>query len=492
MKITIRKLGVIEEANIDLKPLTVFIGPNNAGKTWLAYAISGIVGRYGWDKYTQAYADERLPKEYVPLDEAIENVITQGNATIDLYKFAQDYGEKYFQNVADFACQWMQEFMSTQYTSFHDLSISVNIAKEEGRFLKHIEDYSLQKNIAGGVFTIRKKQGEKVLFAYTSTAEEEQVIEKIPDEEIKERLVREVALALRRSLYHAAHTFPTERTTLVTFRFGSRVRGRELPPVDERALETIESIAKGLQQLQELSGQNPRLLIEQRASRAVIGPVNTFINMLRYIFDVVDAKQIRKRKEQAEHNSYLQRYIELAQLLENEVLVGGIDFSTPAPDPKRDILFQPSENVVLEVPIASSMVKELSPLVLYLRHIAQPNELLVIDEPEMNLHPEAQAKIIEFLAMLVNAGLNVLFTTHSPYITDHLANLIKAAESDDQEAISQEFYLKRKEAFISREKVSVYGVDKGEVKNILDEDGMINWNTFGQVSERISEIYFRL
>jgi len=58
------------------------------------------------------------------------------------------------------------------------------------------------------------------------------------------------------------------------------------------------------------------------------------------------------------------------------------------------------------------MIKELAPLVFYLRYLAEPGELLIIDEPEMNLHPAAQTQIIEFLAMLVNAELHVLITTH--------------------------------------------------------------------------------
>jgi predicted ATPase len=37
MKLEILNLGVIEKAEIDIKPLTLFVGPNNAGKTWLAY-----------------------------------------------------------------------------------------------------------------------------------------------------------------------------------------------------------------------------------------------------------------------------------------------------------------------------------------------------------------------------------------------------------------------------------------------------------------------
>ena len=44
--------------------------------------------------------------------------------------------------------------------------------------------------------------------------------------------------------------------------------------------------------------------------------------------------------------------------------------------------------------VSSSMVKELAPLVLYLRYLAKPDELVIIDEPEMNLHPAAQVQII--------------------------------------------------------------------------------------------------
>ncbi len=57
MKITISNLGPIrEKAEIDLKPLTVLIGPNNAGKTWLAYTLGGILGTDGLSRYVRAYA----------------------------------------------------------------------------------------------------------------------------------------------------------------------------------------------------------------------------------------------------------------------------------------------------------------------------------------------------------------------------------------------------------------------------------------------------
>jgi hypothetical protein len=52
------------------------------------------------------------------------------------------------------------------------------------------------------------------------------------------------------------------------------------------------------------------------------------------------------------------------------------------------------------------------------------------------------------------------------------------------------FFLQKKEAFINRKDVSVNLFDKGTAKNILMDDGLIDWGTFGQVSERISELYF--
>lgn len=44
MKVKVCNLGPLKEAEIELKPLMVLIGPNNAGKTWLAYLLSGILG----------------------------------------------------------------------------------------------------------------------------------------------------------------------------------------------------------------------------------------------------------------------------------------------------------------------------------------------------------------------------------------------------------------------------------------------------------------
>src|SRR5437762_425900 len=42
VELHISNLGRVNEARLDIRPLTVFIGPNHTGKTWTAYSLYGI------------------------------------------------------------------------------------------------------------------------------------------------------------------------------------------------------------------------------------------------------------------------------------------------------------------------------------------------------------------------------------------------------------------------------------------------------------------
>ena len=72
---------------------------------------------------------------------------------------------------------------------------------------------------------------------------------------------------------------------------------------------------------------------------------------------------------------------------------------------------------------ASSMVSELAPVVLYLRHVVRPGDVLIIEEPESHLHPEMQVAFIRQLAAVMQSGVRVMLTTHSEWVLEELANL---------------------------------------------------------------------
>ena len=76
---------------------------------------------------------------------------------------------------------------------------------------------------------------------------------------------------------------------------------------------------------------------------------------------------------------------------------------------------------------ASSMVSELAPVVLYLRHMVRPDNVLIIEEPESHLHPAMQVEFTRQLAALVRAGVRVIVTTHSEWVLEELANIVRSS-----------------------------------------------------------------
>ena len=89
------------------------------------------------------------------------------------------------------------------------------------------------------------------------------------------------------------------------------------------------------------------------------------------------------------------------------------------------IYFKPARRRVrLTMDESSSTVRSLLLLGLYLRHVARPGDLLMVDEPELSLHPKNQRRIARLFARLVNLGMRVFLTTHSPYFVKELNTLI--------------------------------------------------------------------
>lgn len=467
MKVQILNLGLIKCAEIDLKPLTIFVGPNNTGKTWVAYVLGAILGRYGWERYSEAYVSGEVSETYPPLDNAIQQLLEEGNAQVDLVQFADEYGERCINSVARLAPLWMHEFMGTERVSFSDLEVRVWLEERKEHFLERVKAHRVSGGISvspqtgRALLTAAKKPREPLLYFFTAEEGDIEALKKLPLQAIRRFVAEGHFHTLRRALYADASIFPTERTTFISLPW--RIEGE----AEKNAIPTREK--------------------PQQSVRALAQPSGQFLSMI--VSALQQGRSAREKK--AKDDPAILKYMQLAELLEN-ILGGGVEFSSEEPVPRREILFTPAEDTTLDMPIVSSMVKELATLVLYLRYLVEPGDWLIIDEPEMNLHPKAQVCITEFLAMLVEAGLHVLVTTHSPYIVDHVMNLMKAAEHEDLEKIKDKFYLRQTKALIPMEQVSVYFFGDGTAKSILDEEGLIDWETFSSVSERIAQIYYEL
>ena len=67
-------------------------------------------------------------------------------------------------------------------------------------------------------------------------------------------------------------------------------------------------------------------------------------------------------------------------------------------------------------------------MVLYLRYLVRPGDLLIIEEPESHLHPAMQATFARELARLVRFGVRIMLTTHSEWMLEALANLVRLSD----------------------------------------------------------------
>ena len=118
----------------------------------------------------------------------------------------------------------------------------------------------------------------------------------------------------------------------------------------------------------------------------------------------------------------------LAKRIEQAILTGSVQIKTSAMG--YPLFFYKPDGWKNSLPLmnTSSMVSELAPVVLYLRHVVQPGETLIIEEPEAHLHPAMQVEFIRQIAALIHAGVRVIITTHSEWVLETLANLVRLSD----------------------------------------------------------------
>jgi predicted ATP-dependent endonuclease of OLD family len=116
-------------------------------------------------------------------------------------------------------------------------------------------------------------------------------------------------------------------------------------------------------------------------------------------------------------------YQDLITDLEN-LMQGSIGVENVEGIANSEFGFKVDSKTTLEMYQTSTSVNQLTLLYLYLKYwTEESNNFLIIDEPEENLHPENQIKLLDILVKFANRNNNrVLFTTHSPLMAEAVNN----------------------------------------------------------------------
>ncbi|QDU39462.1 hypothetical protein Mal4_38070 [Maioricimonas rarisocia] len=460
MKLHIRNLGRIEEAEIDWRPLTVFVGETNTNKTWTAYAAYALA-RYA----TREFLGGVAPYSAVlasQIGHAAEHVRAIVNDQLVKQRPAYDSMEQSPEValLGEFDLDELhRRFPLDRWQvridgpTFADL-MGIDHQRADGCDVQlGLDDILVQSSNDGKIEFVydSTQRGPNLVASYSWPGSRQRRRERVfldPRADISERVTREVVRIALLGVFHEAIVLPAER---------------------KAAVALIDAIEDG----------SP-LPFSQ--------PVIDFIERMRAARRW-DALARRHDVEQSLSQSTIEHGL-------RQILEGTVSFD---PD-DRKLQFERQGCRAIQLHGAASLVRSLAALAVTLGARSEERCLLVIDEPEMNAHPRAQCQIIELLAQLVNQGHYVLITTHSPYILDQLNNLVNAGTVPEErrEKLAERFTLKTPDAFLDPEKVSVYHFRAdGEssdakvlVEDLYDRDeNLIDADTFGNISEDLERTF---
>lgn len=185
-------------------------------------------------------------------------------------------------------------------------------------------------------------------------------------------------------------------------------------------------------------------------------------------------------------------YDDIVDFIERNVINGHVAVSEL---PTHDILYVP-EGEEKEIPmfVTSGVVTELTPILLFLKH--EDIRTMLIEEPEISLHPELQWQIGRVLIRLKNAGVPVFVTTHSDIILQHINNMIKISDLKEKKSFLENAKYEE-EDLLKRDEVAVYQFDvkqnqKTQVTKLICGDygfeAMTFYNTLEKLNQEICEI----
>lgn len=120
---------------------------------------------------------------------------------------------------------------------------------------------------------------------------------------------------------------------------------------------------------------------------------------------------------------------------------------------------------------APSGLRELAPLVYVIRHVLEPGSYLLVEEPEAHLHPDAQSVVARALAMLARRGVRVAFSTHSVHVVDELDALLKLSRLPPEEREGLEY---RRDEGLEPKDLAIYAFSReGKVERVsVTEEGI--------------------
>ena len=419
LTVSVKNLGPIAEGTVHLKPLTIFVGPSNTGKSYMATAIYVVMKALKRDNLVAprymfvggaTYTDKVIGNLWdIPCEDS-----AFGN---DVWKWARQLKKE------DFNPQQLtvSSLPGTVRATFEDITVQ-EMGEVRSDAIRHLRE--THRGEAG--FVTRGRQPADFRLTIHRDA---------PPLNMDIQLVDEESGSLNCDI-SSAKVEPSPRVLLD---YKPKLNEEPIDVFFEVVSSWMDSVAaKMLHGVPEQSYYLPAArsgivqghnvlatAILRRSGRpdrstdnipGLPGITTEFVSSLRRL----DQRMRDPTPDPAMDNAI--------SFIEDEVLHGKIDLHQSTVSRISEIVYLPSgaqsESGEFTLDETSSMVSELAPLILFLKYLVGKGDLLILEEPESHLHPAAQRKLAQGLVRLVNAGVNVIITTHSDMFVGQINNFL--------------------------------------------------------------------
>ncbi|TAG87896.1 MAG: hypothetical protein EAZ20_09635 [Bacteroidetes bacterium] len=441
MKISVKNLGTIKEGEISLdKELTIFTGENNSGKSYMMYFNYGVLD-------VLFSINKGFVKKFGKLLElSLDSTKLTNGVKINLKDVLAKYFEICFKAIEESNTDELYQVIFQH--KINDLKFEINDV--EKIFLS--PSYQYLKKLEGAKLKIFSKN-------YMINVDDEFITILTEDEYNLEDITKSLALIIVQSIDSQKKYFvPAERTAINTF-YSDIMKQKASESEDLIVINNTDEIKNKVEELRKEGKMLPYAPLA----------------LMRYIKFAYDFRKYISNP--------LTEFADLATELEH-LLGGGVSVSTFG-----DLQFQPT-NQENQIPLylSSSLVKSWSGIVIYLRHLAQKSDILMIDEPEINLHPKTQVLIARFLAKMINRGIRIIVSTHSDYILRELSTLIILNRDFEGKEKLMKRYNYQDNNTLSEDKIAVYSFGNQTITNIPITSKGIETDSIDEVITRQNEI----
>lgn len=422
--IDVENLGPIEKGNIQLRPLTVFVGPSNTGKTYLAILI------YALQQVFRGFPRFPVLVDYL-YSRGDELTVPDGEYKRFQEKIRDDERPFRFSDLPGTVRDAMRSALRDP-----DF-LSANLSHELGRcFDVESVDRLIRMSSESRCAGISLRVGGNWSFRTTFSESDVRSNGNIDD-----------AVLLREQV---SRLDPTYAMTVGPLRrFSTRGRARR---GDRRSiidfLDFFEMLSYSMPEVRadvhyfpaDRSGimHSHRVIASSLVARSTRGGLERFPELptlpgvmadfiQRLIHHDEPMPRYRRRPPPEEYMG------NIADLLEKETLDGQIRTIRGKAGGYPEFVYCPKGTEgEIRLSRASSMVSELASLVLFMRSVIGRGDTVIIEEPEAHLHPAAQTAMAKAMARLVRAGVRVVITTHSNWLLQEIGNLMREGELSEQ------------------------------------------------------------